>query len=580
MTTQPWSVRHDMRQSSEIGPEVIQSHRQVVENNHQNSRVTRKDFSPDSRSHVPTLGRQPTLNSPERQRVPLQAHNIEQAKTPRAGSDALVRLQNDNEQLRQKLNEASASLAELSNTATYTLDDTHFVSEWKQLQSMIHQWASRYFTKKAPMSQYAVRVWKNANPPPQLRDLGRHWKAFAGSQYHRPLLAQAVLWRFLQVDLFAISDRGQENTSNTEFHGAYWAERYRIGVAQTDSMLRPSPESLRRLRIKEYEEDLVNYLDWRVTNVTCILKRLHRHPGVDNSHATSLIKKIETVLLPYADSEAFGGDLRRIMGKAAALDADMWKQKAYYYISRPRSNHNTLRYDSDTMDLYMTEMLSEHLSDPDVALIISPTLTKYGDSNGSGYSRSAVISKCIVSCQSIGTAPNKGILGFKNSNNRPDLGRTSSSRPRSRASVAKRELNTRSAPDLNANYVADSVAVASDPISNPNQERTASEPLLPPTSDEMDIGATLPPSAEGFVPHFATRSQLDPNRPFLKGVQDQGILETLVPVNDKPLPLLDTTSKEESNIQTGIRLPNNEFDPRVATVTHAQSMHSKKTRTT
>jgi hypothetical protein len=162
------------------------------------------------------------------------------------------------------------------------------------------------------------------------------------------------------------------------------------------------------LRTKEAEADLANYIEWRNSNVICILDKLERHPR-PSIHILDLMRKIESVLLPYTDKNAFGKDLRNIILKAAVLDADMWKQKAYYYLSRPgRSGHVAVRFDPGTMELYPTEVISDKTSNPFVTLIISPTLTKYGDSNGTGYSRSTMVAKCVVSHQAIESTPGRG----------------------------------------------------------------------------------------------------------------------------------------------------------------------------
>jgi hypothetical protein len=145
----------------------------------------------------------------------------------------LQRLQDENEDLRKKWTDACANLADIQSVVSYKLDDGHFMSEWKLLQKLIHEWGATHFSNRMPIAQYGTRLVISAK---KLQNLGRHWKHYAGSNERRPLLAQAVLWGFLQSDVFAFPFGNL--SIGPGMRGAYWAHPYQTDIAHLNERLR------------------------------------------------------------------------------------------------------------------------------------------------------------------------------------------------------------------------------------------------------------------------------------------------------------------------------------------------------
>ena len=156
------------------------------------------------------------------------------------------------------------------------------------------------------------------------------------------------------------------------------------------------------------------YFNWRISNVVFIQQSYAGYEG-PNSNIARLVKKIKDVLAPYTGSvgsydveseRAFRNDLSRIISTAVNLDADMWKQRAFFhpanpkYLNNPNDKLPKQRYNPDTMDLW--ESLPDDTMDPnpEVTLMISPCLMKSGNSDGKNYEVFTAMVKGQVSCES------------------------------------------------------------------------------------------------------------------------------------------------------------------------------------
>jgi len=89
-------------------------------------------------------------------------------------------------------------------------------------------------------------------------------------------------------------------------------------------------------------------------------------------------------------------ELGSIIVNAIKLDADMWRQKAFFYPSTPFF-HKPGRFNPDSMDL--REPLPEDNATyaPPITLIYAPCLVKAGDSDGENYNISYTLVRSQVS---------------------------------------------------------------------------------------------------------------------------------------------------------------------------------------
>lgn len=91
-------------------------------------------------------------------------------------------------------------------------------------------------------------------------------------------------------------------------------------------------------------------------------------------------------------------ELGHIIANAVILDAEIWRQKAFFHPGRLRVDPNTsYQFDPNSMELWET-LPEDHVNKlPKVTLIVSSCLLKSGNSDGDSYDVTQVVVKSQVS---------------------------------------------------------------------------------------------------------------------------------------------------------------------------------------
>jgi hypothetical protein len=240
-------------------------------------------------------------------------------------------------------------------------------------------------------------------------------------------------------------------------------------------------------------------MEWRLNNIVSMQKLASRHQGT-NKPIVTLVDQIKGMLGHYTDSNAFDRELKEIIGKAVSLDADMWKQKAYFRILRPVID----RYDSESMELYSTEQLQDDTPNPRVTLVISPSLTKTGDSSGERYSTSTTIVKCVVSCMETDAPPrSKAMAGnFKRMIGRPSSRASNHPAVMDSTTSITKPIDTSTQPPADivgtltmslSNVDGDRRHDSREPVPTRRDERGPLEPWPEPTAKDQWMPESRPP---------------------------------------------------------------------------------------
>jgi hypothetical protein len=184
------------------------------------------------------------------------------------------------------------------------------------------------------------------------------------------------------------------------------------------------------------------YFAWRVATVAWIQRhygnlhnsnrRLHNpmtgvpaNREIRNTNILDLVSKITSTLSPFTENVG-SAEIGRIISLAVDLDSRMWLQKAFFHPSKPKWIHNgqnqLQRFHPDTMELHGNAQPNELNPNPEITLIVCPSLVKSGNSDGEEYGVFNTLVKAQVSCEPIesrqaspmshGMHSNQG--GFKN----------------------------------------------------------------------------------------------------------------------------------------------------------------------
>jgi hypothetical protein len=146
---------------------------------------------------------------------------------------------------------------------------------------------------------------------------------------------------------------------------------------------------------------------WRIRSAHLIIS-LGIH---DSNQALEMLAKhmtdVLTRLFSATPSPATGElaqDLRNIINKAAEIDTNLRTSKAYFrvYMNLPLDGTGSGRpiFDAQTMDLirHLSPEVDEEDRPMAVDLVVSPGLTKTGNSDGNNYDTSFVLIKPEVVC--------------------------------------------------------------------------------------------------------------------------------------------------------------------------------------
>ena len=166
-----------------------------------------------------------------------------------------------------------------------------------------------------------------------------------------------------------------------------------------------TPTALEALKRPENTQTTQAYFNWRISNAVFIQQR-HATYKCANYHVAPLLKKIMNHLAPFAGIDTTPTlstprveiELEHIIARAVNLDAEMWRQKAFFYPGKLRVDPNTFyQFNPDSMELWETP-LKDHVGElPEVTLIVSPSLLKSGNSDGDSYDVNQVVVKSQVS---------------------------------------------------------------------------------------------------------------------------------------------------------------------------------------
>ncbi|KAF2814351.1 uncharacterized protein BDZ99DRAFT_567987 [Mytilinidion resinicola] len=315
-------------------------------------------------------------------------------------------LKAQNESLRQEWRETSAHLAQTKATITHTIEDQHFVSVWSELRYRIRGWANQHFSGK--LSSFAK--WKsNQFVSAELTGLSKYWKSYMKSEEHRPMLIQAYIWTILRVDIFAPTS--QAPVKGQASQGVCWAADDQKSLQELTSQLRPGIRNMKNIpKLNPVLEGYVkDYFSWRA-NTTVLVERKQgaNKEKCFDMFIPSIVTKIREIVSPWvtngeSQDQIFGDELKAILRKAIHLDADMWKQKAFWHPSIPHAKAGySIELDPDSMDVY--EEIDRNRTSHEVTLMMSPALVKSGSSSGEGYEYFTTIMKSEVSCRPDRTA--------------------------------------------------------------------------------------------------------------------------------------------------------------------------------
>ncbi|KAF2500864.1 hypothetical protein BU16DRAFT_260544, partial [Lophium mytilinum] len=330
--------------------------------------------------------------------------------------EEIQRLKAQNESLRQEWRETAAHLAQTKATVTHTIEDQHFISVWQELRYRIRGWANQHFSGK--LGSFAK--WKgNQFIRAELTGLSKYWKSYLKSEEHRPMLIQAYIWTILRVEIFAPTS--QVPVKGQPSQGVCWAADDQKSLQELTSRLRPGKREHHRRENRLIHEGIRNmksiprlnpvvegyvkdYFSWRA-NTTILVER-NQGSNKDkcfDMFIPSIVMKIREVVSPWATNgesldQIFGDELKAILRKAVHLDADMWKQRAFWHPAMPYSKVGyPTELDPESMEVY--EEIDQNSGSREVTLVISPALVKSGSSSGEGYEYFTTILKSEVSCQ-------------------------------------------------------------------------------------------------------------------------------------------------------------------------------------
>ncbi|KAF1993130.1 hypothetical protein P154DRAFT_590981 [Amniculicola lignicola CBS 123094] len=316
-------------------------------------------------------------------------------------------LKDKNEELMKVWRDTAANLADTKVTISHTLEDGFFIGTWQQLQYDIRNWSIKHFSR-APVGVFTVWYKRDLMPSKHLSDLTPYWKSYLSDDILRPLLVQALVWSLLQKFVFAWPQPMQPGSQKPG--GAYWAYEHQGSVASINAnLMKPKMEMIRNYAKLERADAayVKEYFAWRVATAAWIhhsyaIKHSYANQEARNTNTDDLVRKIKDTLSPFTDSVG-SVELGRIISHAVHLDFKMWLQKAFFHPARPRWINNgqsqVERFHPDTMELHGNAQPDKLNPNPEITLVISPCLSKSGNSDGENYGVFNTIVKAQVSCE-------------------------------------------------------------------------------------------------------------------------------------------------------------------------------------
>ncbi|KAF2110483.1 hypothetical protein BDV96DRAFT_651118 [Lophiotrema nucula] len=362
--------------------------------------VSRRPIGPTTRPPKPVR-----TSVPELERLLDEAERVAKDK-----EEEIQRLTIDNARLRNEWQNTSASLAATKATVSHILEDKHFSSAWKQLRFSIKNWAYQHFGQRAPAMNSLKKWYKTQNPPEHMVELSRYWTEYMKSDDHRPLLVQAFVWNILVKHVFANEPRKRLAGNQTKDpraepklskpDGAYWAFGEQQWLARLNEDLKPGYESLSN---PDFKPLVQSYFTWRISNAVFIQEKLSTYSG-PNHNIAPLVKSVMKHLAPFAGTDSsppmstprVEKELGIIISEAIQLDAEMWRQKAFFHPGSLRASPDS-PFNPSSMELWETPPDAYANTLPPISLIISPCLMKTGNADGDFYDTSNILVKSQVS---------------------------------------------------------------------------------------------------------------------------------------------------------------------------------------
>ncbi|OCL12177.1 hypothetical protein AOQ84DRAFT_373310 [Glonium stellatum] len=205
------------------------------------------------------------------------------------------------------------------------LDDDYVITAWKKLRWLIKDWAVQNSNLAERPPSYSRR----------LRRLTRNPDAYRQSNKDRHLLIQAYLWHALNDYVF--------NSFNNGDFGQYWANN-ELNLRELRKMLQPSLDA--------EDAELKQYHMWRAKAAQLISQKTGPatvQEGTGSLHWLSMVyRDLEQITKPLADSKSM---LLKIFEKAVQLDAELNRQRAFFYPGWCNENGSQYGFDLDSSSM-------------------------------------------------------------------------------------------------------------------------------------------------------------------------------------------------------------------------------------